>query len=128
MIYLTNSLSELNKHPNTIARRTKTTQDRPEIVKSSIVLAILVSRERKSLPYAYDYILIGNLHHVKKDEMHTSAMIQSCNPEIVEVNSALKFAEVSWVHQKRLKQRPTHIFFPSGIQRPSVSIDRRLWY
>jgi len=32
MIYLTNSLSELNKHPNTIACRTKTTQDRPEIV------------------------------------------------------------------------------------------------
>ena len=99
-----------------------------KLFKSSIVLAILVSRERKSLPYAYDYILIGNLHHVKKDEMHTSAMIQSCNPEIVEVNSALKFSEVSWVHQKRLRQRPTHIFFPSGIQRPSVSIDRRLWY
>jgi len=82
-----------------------------KLFKSSIVLAILVSRERKSLPYAYDYILIGNLHHVKKDEMHTSAMIQSCNPEIVEVNSALKFSEVSWVHQKRLRQRPTHIFF-----------------
>jgi len=92
MIYLTNSLSELNKHPNTIACRTKTTQDKPEIVQ---VLAILVSRERKSLPYAYDYILIGNLHHVKKDEMHASAMIQSCNPEIIEVNSALKFPEVS---------------------------------
>ena len=45
----------------------------------SIVLLTCASRARKSLPYAYNYIWIRNLH-IDSYQMRTSATIQSWNP------------------------------------------------
>ena len=89
----------------------------------SIMLLTCASSALRSQSWAYDWSSVGNLH-VESNLVHTSATTQNCNPEIV---STLKFAEVSWVHRKRLRQTSTHILFPSETQQPSVSIDRRIW-
>jgi len=57
------------------------------------VLLICASRARKSLLWAYNSIGVASLN-VDSDDVHTSATIQNCNPEIGLVNSTWKFAKV----------------------------------
>jgi len=67
---------------------------------------------------------VGNLH-VESDWVHTAATIQSCNPGIALMKFASKFAELSWVYQRRSRQKLTHILLSFVILKSGVSRDRQ---
>ena len=116
MIYRADSLYNFNTHFHTIACRSKTAQNGLKIVQLVYRALDLCIQSAQVTVMSLWLNLIRNFH-VESDWVYTSATIQNFNPEISSLKSALNFTVVPWAYRKRLRQRSTHIFLSSVIQK-----------